>query len=53
MQTIIVAQEPLGDFLILALYHKQWIVIASSPSRLLADQIATSTQRTLKSAEPV
>lgn len=47
MQTIIVAQEPLGDFLVLALYHKQWIVIATTPSRPLADQIANTT-RSLK-----
>lgn len=48
MQTIIVAQEPLGDFLVLALYHKQWIVIASTTSRTLADQIATTITRSLK-----
>lgn len=48
MQSVIVAQEPLGDFLVLALYHKEWIVIASTPSRQTADQIATLTTRSLK-----
>jgi hypothetical protein len=44
MQNIIVAQEPLGDFLVLALYKNEWIVIASTPSRPLADQIANTTR---------
>ena len=48
MQNIIVAQEPLGDFLILALCKNEWIIIASTTTRPLADQIATTLKRSLK-----
>ena len=48
MQNIIVAQEPLGDFLVLAFYKNEWIIIASTTTRPLADQIANTLKRSLK-----